>query len=86
MMTLYDDEMRTIVELPTEQLTALDALCARDGISRAEAVRRAVAEHLARERSARPDEAFGLWRRRPVDGVAYQQRLRGEWDAPKRRR
>ena len=78
--------MRTIIELPSDQLTALDALCARDGISRAEAVRRAVAEHLARERSARPDEAFGLWRRRPVDGVAYQQRLRGEWDAPKRRR
>jgi hypothetical protein len=78
--------VRTIIELPSDQLTALDALCARDGISRAEAVRRAVAEHLARERSARPDEAFGLWRRRPVDGVAYQQRLRGEWDAPKRRR
>ncbi len=82
-MTVYDDVMRTIIELPADQLTALDALCERDGISRAEAVRRAVAEHVARERSARPDEAFGLWRRRPVDGLAYQQRARREWDAPK---
>ena len=78
--------MRTIIELPTDQLTALDALCARDGISRAEAVRRAVADHLARERSAEPGEAFGLWRRRPVDGLRYQERLRREWDAPKPRR
>jgi hypothetical protein len=78
--------MRTIIELPSDQLSALDALCERDGISRAEAVRRAVAEHIARERSARPDEAFGLWRRRSVDGLTYQQRLRREWNAPKPRR
>ena len=40
MMTRYDAViMRTIIALPTEQVTDLDALCRRDGISRAEAVR-----------------------------------------------
>jgi len=78
-MTSYDDAMRTIVELPEMQLEALSDLCRRDGISRAEAVRRAVAEMLARERVASPDQAFGLWRAKPVDGVAYQRQLRKEW-------
>ena len=78
-MTSYDDVMRTIVELPPTQLEALGDLCRREGISRAEAVRRAVAEMLTRERAARPDQAFGLWRRKPTDGLTYQRKLRREW-------
>ncbi len=73
--------MRTIIELPADQLVALDALCRRDEISRAEAIRRAVARHVQLERAAEPDRAFGLWRKRPVDGLKYQRRLRREWSA-----
>ena len=74
--------MRTIIELPTEQVQTLDAVCKREGISRAEAIRRAVALYNQQQvADARP--AFGLWRgRRGVtDGVAYQRRARREWDA-----
>jgi Ribbon-helix-helix protein, copG family len=71
--------MRTIIDLPDDQVAALDALCRRDDISRAEAVRRAVARHVQAERAADPDRAFGLWRKRPVDSLKYQRRLRGEW-------
>ena len=78
-MTSYDDEMRTIVNLPDEQLKALAEICRRQGISRAEAVRRAVAEFASRRAARSADEAFGLWRRRGVDGLAYQRRLRREW-------
>ena len=39
--------MRTIVDLTDEQVKSLAALCAAQGISRAEAVRRAVARLLA---------------------------------------
>ena len=78
-MTSYDDAMRTIIDLPSEQLEALTDLCRREGISRAEAVRRAVASPIERERASAPSSAFGLWRSRPVDGVAYQRRLRKEW-------
>jgi Arc/MetJ-type ribon-helix-helix transcriptional regulator len=71
--------MRTIVDLPDAHVEALDALRRRDGISRAEVVRRAVAEHLERHQTDAA-RAFGLWRGRRVDGVAYQRELRRQWD------
>jgi len=77
--------MRTIIELPAAQLSALDTWCRRDGISRAEAIRQAVAAHLRLERSRTPDPAFGLWKDRPVDGLAYERRMRREWDRGRRR-
>jgi hypothetical protein len=73
--------VRTIIDLPSDQIEALDVLCRRDGLSRAEAVRRAVAEHVQRHRGPDADRAFGLWRGRRTDGVKYQRRVRGEWDA-----
>lgn len=81
MMTSYDDVMRTIIEIPLEQLTALDAWREARGLSRAEAIRQAIGQLLATERSRadRLDAAFGLWRARPVDGLAEQERLRAEW-------
>jgi Arc/MetJ-type ribon-helix-helix transcriptional regulator len=81
MMTAYDDGMRTIVELPEDQLTALDAWRSVRGISRAEAIRRAVASLLASE-GARRDALIatkGLWAGRDEDGLVYQERLRDEW-------
>mgnify|MGYP002632820227 CR=1 FL=1 len=82
MMTAYDDGMRTIIELPEEQLRALDAWRQVRGISRAEAVRRAVATLLGDEIQVRAavDAAFGLWSHRSVDGLAEQDRLRAEWE------
>ncbi|MGH9323098.1 MAG: CopG family transcriptional regulator [Vicinamibacteria bacterium] len=71
--------MRTIVELPEEQLRALAELCRREKISRAEAIRRAVAEYAQRHKGGDPRRAFGLWRGRRGDGLAYQRRLRREW-------
>jgi len=78
MMTLYDDVMRTIVDIPEQNIQALDAVCEREHISRAEAVRRAVAAYLARHKAG-GDEAFGLWKGRGRDGLAYQDSLRDEW-------
>ena len=72
--------MRTIVNLPTGQIESLDAWCRLEGISRAEAVRRAVAEHLRQHHTAGGERAFGLWRSNQVDGMSYQDRLRSEWD------
>ena len=74
--------MRTIIDLPADQLEALDGLCRREGISRAEGVRRAVAEHVRQHRTAEASQAFGIWRARNVDGLAYERRLRREWEAP----
>jgi hypothetical protein len=73
--------MRTIIELPADQLAALEALCRRDGISRAEAIRRAVGALVRQESAITRRRAFGLWRARRVPGDAYQERARREWDA-----
>lgn len=78
-MPWYDDAMRTIIELTDAQVDALDALCRREGVSRAEAIRRAVDAHVRKERESGPDPAFGLWADRRVDGLAFERRLRREW-------
>ena len=74
--------MRTIVELPDEQITHLAALSKRLDLPRTELVRRAVAEYLAHHPQSAQDSAFGLWKSRSKeeDGLAYQRRLRAEWD------
>ena len=79
-MTWYDDVvMRTIVDLPHNQIEALDALCRAENISRAEAVRRAVAAHLQREVPAAATSAFGLWRDRGETALEDESRIRREW-------
>ena len=76
--------MRTIIDLPPEQVDALDAWCRQEGVSRAEAVRRAVAEHLRKHHTGGGTRAFGIWRDMAEDGLAYQERLRSEWDERER--
>lgn len=71
--------MRTIIELPEEQLTGLDGWCRREGISRAEAIRRAVAAMLAERAKGEAAGAFGLWRGRAEDALAEQEKIRNEW-------
>ena len=72
--------MRTIVDLPDDQMAALKALAERNGLSRAELVRRAVAAYLEQRRMPTGDAAFGLWHKRGEDGLDYEDRLRREWD------
>lgn len=71
--------MRTIIDLPEEQVSRLAALCRRGRLSRAEAVRRAVAAYLDAHGTAEHDEAFGMWRGRNLDGLTYERNLRDEW-------
>jgi len=78
-MPSYDDDVRTIIDLPEEQIQALAEVCRREKVSRAEAVRRAVAEYASRHATGEAERAFGLWRGRRVDGLAYERRLRREW-------
>jgi hypothetical protein len=72
--------MRTIIDLPDGQIESLDALCKAENISRAEAIRRAVALMLRRQAGAAGRRAYGLWRARRLDGLKYQRTMRGEWE------
>ena len=71
--------MRTIVDLPDEQIEALKRMSNTTHSSRAELVRRAIDEYLARHLPAQDDGAFGLWKKRKTDGLTYQERARDEW-------
>lgn len=73
--------MRTIVDIPDDQLAALASICARVDISRTEAIRQAIAAYT-QQHSRIPSfmDACGFWQDRRIDGRAYQETLRQEWD------
>ena len=83
-MTNDDDAMRTIVELPDSQIKALARFCRREGVSRAEAIRRAVDKLVAGGEMAEAQQnlqaGFGLWRGRKLDGRDHVEKLRAEWE------
>jgi metal-responsive CopG/Arc/MetJ family transcriptional regulator len=74
--------VRTLVDIPDNQLEELTKLAERENVSRASLVREAVAALLAAKRKGKGEgiaAAFGLWSDRDDDGLAYQERLRSEW-------
>jgi metal-responsive CopG/Arc/MetJ family transcriptional regulator len=71
--------LRTIIDLPQSQIDALARIAEREGLSRAELIRRAVASYL-KGRGDDGESAFGLWGPPQTDGLDYQNRVRGEWD------
>jgi metal-responsive CopG/Arc/MetJ family transcriptional regulator len=73
--------MRTIVELPDEQLAALRDLCAQEKASRAEIIRRAIGQYLQSNQSGKGTSAFGLWKHKKINALDYEAKLRGEWPA-----
>jgi metal-responsive CopG/Arc/MetJ family transcriptional regulator len=60
---------RTIIDVPDDQLREVDSLCSLLGISRAEAVRRALADFVRQNGDVKTD-GFGLWKDAPVDAAA----------------
>lgn len=76
--------MTTTVEIPPEQVEALDRIAAREHTSRDALVQGLIAEFVAKSAIKRAavsdiDRFFGLWSDRAIDGLAHQERLRSEW-------
>ncbi len=71
--------MRTLVDIGDPQVHELDELSKQDRRSRAALIREAIDDYLAKRRSKRSGDAFGLWGKRKVDGLAYQEKVRREW-------
>ncbi len=72
--------MRTVIQLPDEQVEALARCCRRKGVSRAEAIRRAIRAFLADRVTSDGDEAFGIWSDLGEDARDYEDALRAEWE------
>jgi len=71
--------MRILTDIGDNQLQALDNLAKQEKISRAALIRQAVDDLLTKHRQEKQNDAFGLWGDRTVDGLVYQEKLRGEW-------
>ena len=71
--------MRTLVDIPEDDITALDEVRLRRRVSRSAVIREAVRDYLGRNRKPDTDIGFGLWGKGAGDGVEYQRRLRSEW-------
>jgi hypothetical protein len=74
--------MRTIVNLPKEQIEALDRYGDQHGCSRTEVVRQAVAAYLplpGKKARFQNHPAFGSLKKK-FDSVAYVRKLRSEWE------
>jgi predicted transcriptional regulator len=71
--------MRTLVDLRDAQVQKLEELSKQEKRSRAALIREAIDDFLARRLRGSEGEAFGLWGKRKVDGLAYQEKVRGEW-------
>ena len=71
--------MRTLVDLGDAQIQALDELSKKEKRSRAALIRQAIDDYLGKRRDEHKGDAFGLWGKRKVDGLAYQEKMRGEW-------
>lgn len=77
--------MQTVVEIPDVLAPKLAELARREGRSEADVVSAAVQSYLEQKAPGGTDPAFGLWRERAVDGLAYQDKLRAEWPADESR-
>ena len=71
--------MRALIDINESQVEALDALAKRVRQSRAALIRAAIDDYLDRHFREQVGDGFGLWGKRKVDGLAYQEKVRGEW-------
>jgi hypothetical protein len=78
MITFHDIIVRTIVDLPNEQVKKLALICRKEKISRAEAVRRAVEQWLRQTAGDGLQDYFGASKTRG-SVTRHLARLRGEW-------
>ena len=81
--------MRTMIDIPEADLSLLDRLSAARKMSREELASEAVTRYLRtqpatfasqEDRDEILEKTFGLWADHAEDGLAYQERMRAEWD------
>lgn len=80
--------MRTLIDLPEDDMKWLDRRAAEQGKSRAALVREAISTYRAETEPSKDkswlDDAFGIWKDRTDigDAVEWQRRERAGWTRP----
>lgn len=72
--------MRTIIDLPDDQLEALGEICAQKKVSRAAVIRQAVAGYIQQSKADKSENAFGLWKKKNINALKHEDKIRTEWD------
>ena len=70
---------RILVDLPESQLADLTQLVESQRRPRAVIIREAIAAYITQHKLEHDIGVFGLWKKKKVDGLAYQRELRSEW-------
>ena len=70
--------MRTLVEIPDDDIKWLDRMADERGVSRTAIVREAVSQMRCGSSRKAVDEFFGMWRDRSdvSDGLSFQRQVR----------
>jgi predicted transcriptional regulator len=71
--------MRALVDIDDRHIRELDRLAKEQKRSRAALIREAVVDYLDKRAQKTAEDAFGLWGKRKIDGLAYQEKVRSEW-------
>ena len=69
---------RILVDIPQKHLDDLGVIARTEKRSRAEIIRKAVADYVEQNKPVTAD-AFGIWKHRRIDGLDYQETMRSEW-------
>ena len=70
--------MKTLIDIPNNQIESLAVICDRFNISRSEAIRRSIDLFIIKNNKKNID-VFGIWKDKNIDGLTYQNNLRDEW-------
>ncbi|QDD67011.1 ribbon-helix-helix protein, CopG family [Herbaspirillum seropedicae] len=70
---------RILVDIPESQLADLTQLVESQQRPRAVIIREAIAAYITQHKLEHDAEVFGIWKKKKVDGLAYQRALRSEW-------
>ncbi|MBV9990498.1 MAG: ribbon-helix-helix protein, CopG family [Alphaproteobacteria bacterium] len=71
--------MRTLVDIPTNDMKELTRRSKAEKRSRASLIRDAISAYLKKPSAEKEVPGFGLWKDYPIDGVEYQRKIRSEW-------
>ena len=71
--------MRTIIEVPDDDIKHLDCIVKQQNKSRAAIIREAIRIYLESKTVDSDKSAFGIWKEKKVDGIHYQEQVRSDW-------
>ena len=72
--------LHAIKRLPDDQLEALGEICAQKKVSRAAFIRQAVAGYIQQSKADKSENAFGLWKKKNINALKHEDKIRAEWD------